>query len=230
MNTKLSIGGSLREVFTIYWAGARVLLLFALVLSVLTVWPELLVENAIGVVGGFVLATAGTVLFQGVAVRVVEDLRDGGRTRSATDLLRSVAPVALPLIGAGLLAFAGIMIGTMLFIVPGLILLTIWAVIAPAIVVERVGVFGSFGRSQSLIRENGVRVFAVILPLSLIAFAAPFAGLLATGGSSDIALGPVLVSTLALAIVMPLTGIVPAVLYFRLRAIEDWPRPLVPSE
>jgi len=229
VNTKLSVGGSLREVFTLYWAGARVLLLFALVLSVLTVWPELLVENVIGVLGGFFFGTAGTVLFQGVAVRAVEDLRDGGRTRSAIELLRSVATVALPLIGAGLLAFAGIMIGTMLFIVPGLILLTIWAVIAPAIVIERVGVFASFGRSQALIRENGVRVFAVILPLSLIAFAAPLVGLLLTG-SSDIALDSVLVSTAALAIVMPLMGIVPAVLYFRLRAIEDWPRPVSPSE
>jgi hypothetical protein len=228
VNTKLSIGGSLREVFAVYWAEARVLLLFAIAVSVLTVGPELLFKNAIGVVGGFFLATAATVLFQGVAASLVKDLRDGNGARSAIDLLRSVTPAALPLIGAGLLAFAGIMIGTVLLIVPGLILLTIWAVIAPAIVLERVGVFGSFGRSQSLIRENGMRVFAVILPLSLVVLGASFAGLLVSGDSSEITLGPALVSLAAATIAAPLTAIAPAVLYFRLRAIEDWPSPVAP--
>jgi hypothetical protein len=43
----------------------------------------------------------------------------------------------LPLIGAGLLSGIAIGIGMLLLLVPGLIRLTIWAVIAPVIVVER---------------------------------------------------------------------------------------------
>ena len=72
-----------------------------------------------------------------------------------------------PLIGAGILAGIGIAIGLILLIVPGLFLLTIWAVIAPVIVIERTGVFGSFGRSQQLVKGNGWQVFGVILIIFL---------------------------------------------------------------
>ena len=47
-----------------------------------------------------------------------------------------------------------------LLIVPGLILLTIWAVIAPVIVVERSGVIDAFRRSRELVprqRMAGLR-------------------------------------------------------------------------
>ena len=62
-------------------------------------------------------------------------------------------------------------IGFILLIVPGLILLTIWAVTAPVIVVERAGVFAAFGRSWELVKGNGWGVFAVILIAFLITVA-----------------------------------------------------------
>ena len=54
---------------------------------------------------------------------------------------------------------------------PGLILLTIWAVIAPAIVVEDKGVFEAFGRSRELVRGDGWQVFGAIMLAFLIVFA-----------------------------------------------------------
>ena len=51
-------------------------------------------------------------------------------------------------------------------IVPGLILITIWAVVAPSIVVEDKGVFEAFGRSRELVRGNGWKVFVAIISRS----------------------------------------------------------------
>ena len=54
----------------------------------------------------------------------------------------------MPLLVAGLLAGICIALGFVLLIVPGLVLLTIWAVIAPVIVIERTGALEAFGRSR----------------------------------------------------------------------------------
>jgi hypothetical protein len=70
-------------------------------------------------------------LYQGMVVGLVSDVQDGRRDSSIEDLVRATGPVVLPLIGAGLLAGIAIGIGFILLVVPGLILLTIWSVIAP---------------------------------------------------------------------------------------------------
>ena len=72
---------------------------------------------------------------RGVVVNLANDVQDGRRDSSAGDLVRSATPFILPLFGAGLLAGIGIGIGLILIVVPGLILATIWSVIAPVIVV-----------------------------------------------------------------------------------------------
>jgi len=52
--------------------------------------------------------------------------------------------------------------------VPGLWLITIWAVIVPVIVLENAGVFASFGRSQQLARGNGWHVFGTLVLVFII--------------------------------------------------------------
>jgi hypothetical protein len=98
----------------------------------------------------------------------VRDVQDGRRDSSVGQLIEATWPVVLPLIGAGILAGIGIAIGFLLLFVPGLILLTIWAVISPVIVVERSGVIDAFKRSQELVRGNGWQVFGVIFVVFLI--------------------------------------------------------------
>jgi hypothetical protein len=73
-----------------------------------------------------------------------------------------------PLILLGILAGIGIGIGIVLLIVPGLILLTLWALLAPVIVIERRTGTAAFGRSVELVRGNGFRVFGVIVVLIII--------------------------------------------------------------
>jgi hypothetical protein len=102
--------------------------------------------------GGVVAST----LYQGMVVSLVSDVQDGRRDHSVGELIEATWPVVLPLIVAGILAGLGIAFGfLLLLVIPGLFLLTIWAVIAPVIVVEHSGAVDAFGRSRELVKGNG---------------------------------------------------------------------------
>jgi hypothetical protein len=221
MNRKLDVGATFSEVFSIYRENAGVLLPVAfwlfLVVAILNGIAHsspflLLVASVVGI-------AAGT-LYQGTVVNLVRDVQDGRRDFSAGDLLSSATPFVLPLIGAGILAGLAIGIGLILLIVPGLILLTIWAVIAPVIVIEKSRVMASFGRSRELVRGNGWPVFGAIALAFLIVV---IGGIVFTAIAASIADGPLLrivFSALASTITAPVSALVAAVLYFRLRAFE----------
>src|SRR5581483_705690 len=59
-------------------------------------------------------------------------------------------------------------VGFVLFLVPGLIAMTRWSLIAPAIVLERRGPLQALRRSSELVRGDGFSVFVVVLAVSLI--------------------------------------------------------------
>jgi hypothetical protein len=221
MNQKLSVGDTLSEVFSIYRDNAGVLLPVAF-------WLFLIVAILDGIAGSslFLLLVSAVVgiaagtLYQGTVVNLVRDVQDGRRDFSAGELLRSATPFILPLIGAGILAGIAIGIGLFLLLVPGLFLLTIWAVIAPVIVVEKSPVMAAFGRSRELVRGNGWDVFGAIVVAFLIVIVG---GLVFGAIAASIADGPLLrivFSALASTITAPISALVAAVIYYRLRAIE----------
>lgn len=217
MKRELSVGDTLSEVFSIYGAHAGVLLPVAF-------WLFLAVAIVDGLVGAslallplvIVVSTIAATLYQGMVVGLVRDVQDGRRDSSVGELLGYAAPVLLPLIGAGLLSGLGIGVGFVLLVVPGLYLLTIWAVIAPVIVIERRPVFEAFGRSRQLVRGNGWPVFWVIAVAFLISLAG---GLIFGGIASSVADGPlvrIVFSALASTITAPIGALVAGVLYYRL--------------
>src|SRR5215213_4532844 len=230
MNRKISVGDTLNEVFSLYGAQAGVLLPIAF-------WLYLAVAILTGIAAGsfglLLLALiagviAGT-LYQGIVVSLVRDVEDGNRDSSMGDLVNQAMPFLGPLIGAGILAGFGIGIGLFLLIVPGLFLLTIWAVIAPAIVIERKGVIESFGRSRELVRGNGWPVFGVIIVAFLIASIGSFVFTAIAGAITDGAILRIVFSALASTITAPITALVAAVLYYRLLAIQGSAAPSPPS-
>ncbi|MDQ2630738.1 MAG: hypothetical protein M3Y75_07160 [Actinomycetota bacterium] len=224
MERKLKVGEVLNRSFAIYrdQAGVLIPVAFWLFLAVAIVEAVAAGDLLLGSLA-VVLSLAVSTLYQGMVVDLVNDVRDGRRDYSIGELMRSVAPVVGPLLGAGLLAGLGIVGGFFLLVVPGLYLLTIWAVIAPVIVVERRKVFDAFGRSRQLVRDNGWPVFWTVIVAFLITFAAAILFSAIAVSISDEPLLEIVLFTLASAFTAPIPALVAAVLYFRLREIKGEP-------
>jgi hypothetical protein len=164
---------------------------------------------------GLIVYIAAGVLYTGYVVKLVQDVRDGRRDHSVEELFESAAPYVVTLILNGILAAIGIGIGLALLIVPGLILITIWAVIAPAIVVEGAGVIEAFGRSRDLVRGNGWPVFGAIVIAYLIILVVSFV----TAGVGDAIaddVGLVILGTIGDILAAPILALVASALFFDL--------------
>src|SRR6476661_5495812 len=223
MTPKLDVGKVFNRIFELYTSQASVYLPAALILYL----PLALVTGAIlsGTGGLFLLLlllALGFVtafIYQGLVVRSVEDLQDGQRDFSIGELFRSVLPVLGMLIVVGIVGGIAIGIGFLLLIVPGVILVTIWAVVAPAVVIEGNG-FDAFGRSYQLTRGNFWQVLAVIVVLFVIQYIIQrIFG--AIGGGISNSLVPYAIFTLiGNVIVAPLTALASAVMYFELVGLQ----------
>lgn len=221
MNQKLDVGGTLSQIFSTYGAQAGVLLPVAFAIFVVVA-----IVNAI-IAGSFILFPLGlavsvvaATLYQGMVVGLVRDVQDGRRDSSVQDLLDAAWPVVLPLIGVGIVAGICIGIGFLLFVIPGLILVTIWAVIAPVIVVEHSGVFGALGRSREIVRGNGWQVFGVIFVVFIItAVASVVLGAIGAAISDSIGMR-ILVNLIASTLTAPIAALAAATIYFRLLALK----------
>ena len=226
MERKIRVGETLGEAFSIYRDQAGVLLPVAFWLFLAVGIVEALAGGDVGLsLIVTVLSLAVSTLYQGMVVDLVKDVRDGRRDHSVGELMRSVMPVVAPLLGAGILAGFGIVGGFFLLVVPGLYLLTIWAVIAPVIVVERLGVFDAFGRSRQLVRDNGWPVLWTVVVAFLITIVATVLFAAIAVSLSDGPLLEIVLFTLASTFTVPIPALVAAVLYFRLREIKGEPQP-----
>ena len=210
---QISVGSVVSRIWEIYRSQPAVLIGTALILYGLEFIVLLLVPGA-GIAIG-ILFWALSILYQGMVVELVRDVQDGRRDHSVADLLRSVEPVLLPLIGVSILFAIGLLIGFLLFIVPGLFLLVIWAVVAPVTVLETPGVFRAFGRSRELVRGHGWTVFGVIV---LVVVAVIVVSLLISLLTLSLgSVGRALVQWLVSSAVAPLAALSASVLYFALR-------------
>jgi hypothetical protein len=174
----------------------------------------------LGVILGVIISFVGWYWLQGALIEAVRDVRDGRADLSVSETFSRVQPRLGSIIGAGILLGLAIGIGLLLLIVPGLILLTIWIAVIPAIVLEQRGIGESFGRSRELVRGNGWNVFGVIvltillllgvsivLNLILLPLADWLAGLIGQLVSS-VVIGPFVVTIWTL-------------VYYRLKGLEE---------
>jgi hypothetical protein len=223
MNEKLDIGAVLQRIFETYRSQFTLLLSAALVVFL----PVALLTGVILSGGGLVLILLVGLLilvasfwYQGMVVEAARDMLDGRRDHTLGSLFSSVTPVVGPLLAAGLLAGIAITIGTALLLIPGLFLRTIWAVLAPAVVLERRRVFAAFGRSRELVRGHGWQVFGVILVVFLLEWSTSLVSR-AIGSDSDAIYAVIeLVRTVLLA---PVAGLAAAILYFELKRLHGQP-------
>jgi hypothetical protein len=209
----INSGAVLRRIWQIYRDQIVVLVGTAAILFGLDFVAYLLLRGASIAVTILVLVL--NTLYQGMVVKLVQDIQDGRRDNSVGELLRSVEPVLLPLIGVSLLFAIGVAIGFILVIIPGLILLVIWSVVAPVTVLERPGVFAAFGRSRELVRGNGWAVFGVIVLVYLVVLILGALAGYATSGLGS--LGEALVQWAVSSAIAPISALSASVLYFALR-------------
>lgn len=217
---KLDTAGAFDRIFALYRSQFAVLMGTALVIFV-----------PIGILGGIVassgsvflafvvlgLSLIGSALYTGAVVEAVNDMRDGRRDFSVGDLLQAASPFILPLIAAGFLYGVMVVVGLILLIVPGLVFLTWFSLYAPAIVIERRGIFDAFTRSRDLIRGNGWRVFGVLIVAVLIqSVVQNLLQRIALGAGNSAVLFTIL-TTVASVITAPIISLAVSVLYFQLR-------------
>jgi ABC-type multidrug transport system fused ATPase/permease subunit len=227
MNQKLDVARVFERIFEIYKDQFTLLIPTALVVFVpVAIVSGIIYAGGVTIFGGLLvaaIATIATYWFQGMVVEAARDILDGRRDHSIGSLLSSVTPVLGPLIVAGILAGIGIGIGLLLIIVPGLFLLTIWAVIAPVIVIERKGAIDSFGRSREIVRGNGWQVFGVIVVLFLVQFIVSAVIQAIVNGVSDSFVGFSIGDLITRLLVAPLTALAASVLFFELKAMRGEP-------
>lgn len=222
----MSIGAVLDEAWTLFTRFfLRFFVLALVVFAVVNLLFALIVEAISADNGGRALwlailgiatAVIGTTWLQGAFVYAVQDARDGSFDATLGQVFSRVSPSILPLLIAGLLAGLGIVAGLILLIVPGLFLMTIWAVIAPVIVLERRPALAAFGRSRELVRGHGWTVFGIVIITGLLTGIA--SSVLQAAFSFLPRFLEILVGgTIAQAIVAPFSAIALAITYFRLR-------------
>jgi hypothetical protein len=114
--------------------------------------------------GGFA-AMLGEAIYAGMVAGIVVADRER-RRRRLTETLRELPYGRL--LAVDLLAAAVILVGLLALIVPGLVFIAWFALVAPAVEIERVGVIEAFRRSRELVRGRTWFVLALVLPILIV--------------------------------------------------------------
>jgi len=160
----------------------------------------------------------GAVFYSGI-VAAGEERRRSGVRHGFADVARNLPYRTLIL--ADFLLFVVTAAGFIALIIPGLIVITWFALIAPVIEMEGLGVRAAFGRSRALVRPHFRRVAAVVIPLAFLQ-----AGLESGGDSLGHSLlgqgylGNWLAALLANLLASPLYALTVLALYFETTARE----------
>lgn len=219
---RLGIGEVLGQAWSLYTRNSgRLIAVAAIVFGFLS-----LVQAAIDSSGQrALLAVAagvtilGALWLQGALVVVVEDIRDGKVDLTIREVFRRVEPRLWTLLAVGLIAAIGVAGGLILFIIPGLVLLTFWSVTVPAVILENRGVVDAFRRSMRLVSGDAWRVFAIVL--ITVAFATIIATVIIVVLSPLPRFFDIYVSgVVANSITMPFVALAWTVMFYDLRAAK----------
>jgi hypothetical protein len=224
MTEKLDIGRVFNAIIDIYRQRLGVLLTVSFAFALVNGILGAVFQDALPFILGYPLRTAVNyvivTIFAALVIQIVVDIREGRGQRTAGDLFSAITPALVNLLLLGILYGLGVGFGLLLLIVPGLYLLTIWAVAAPVVLVERQDAIVSLRRSRELVAGNGWQVFGVLFALFLLSFvvAIIIVGLLAVAlGLVGAIIGAIIVGTF----LQPLDALARAVMYFELTRINQ---------
>src|SRR6266508_3646115 len=170
--------GVIGEAWALYKRHWRHLLTFSFAVYVTVAVIGALLTAALTWLGAILAAFVSLVAvfwLQAALVKAVDDVRDGRADLSLGETFAAAREHLGAVVVAGILAAIGIVLGLILLIVPGLVLMTWWAVIVPTIVLENRRAGKSFTRSRELVRGYGWGLFFLIMRVLLIFTLFPYA-------------------------------------------------------
>jgi hypothetical protein len=185
----------------------------------------LVAGSVIGLVVSILLQSIGAGLLMPIVGRAVL-----GQRLTAGEWWAACRPRLLPLIGLVIAFTAAWIAGFFLLVVPAVFIYVVWSLATPVMMLERRGVIDSLKRSYALVRGSFWRVFGILLLATIVAnvvgsvVSTPFAfvgafldGSFTTTPGAGLPLWSLALSTvgslLGIAIVMPFTAGVTALLY-----------------
>lgn len=118
------------------------------------------------VIGGLGAVITASILQGALVFGTVQDL-NGMRPRIG-ECLATGLRAFLPLLAVSILFTLAVAGGSLLLIVPGIMIACAWCVVVPALVADRTTIGGAFGRSAELTRGNRWRIFGLFLLIMLI--------------------------------------------------------------
>ena len=173
----------------------------------------------------FVVESLAFYLYVAYAERLTSEARRSPEPISVLRVLRNLflaAPVVPIVAVASLAAIALPTASASLLVIPGIWVMARWSLFAPVIVSELLGPLAALRRSNELVRGNFELVFltaafAVVLEEAL-ADAGMLGGLALTGSDTW---GEWLEGSVATVVILPVTSFATALVYGRLRLVED---------
>jgi hypothetical protein len=162
------VGEAWRLFLSRFW---RTLVLVVLLLAPLELLVALLDPDLSSVAHGWwiwvgVSAAVTLTAFPWVIGAVVHDA--AAQDRTPTDAYKATASHLPDLVVSAVVTTAGILLATLAFVVPGLLLMARWALVVPLIVLERASWREALARSNELIRGRTWSVVAIFVLLTLI--------------------------------------------------------------
>jgi hypothetical protein len=174
----------------------------------------------VGAILGAFISLVALFWLQAALVKAVDDVRDGRADLSLRETFAAAEQRLGPVLVAGVLAAIGIIVGLILLVVPGLILMTLWAVIIPVVVIEGRTAGESFARSRELVRGYGWSVFGVIVIVILLLIGFQIVLSLLLSPLADWLRGFVS-QIISGTLTAPFIAVVLTLLYFRLRDAKE---------
>jgi hypothetical protein len=172
-----------------------------------------------GAVATLTLALVGallvTPLVSALHINALVVIGEGQRPKLLEVAVRGVR--VLPVVAAAeIVAGIGTLLGFVAFIVPGVILLIRWAVVAQTAALERVDWLGALRRSAELTAGNSMHVLGVIVIVAVVDEVLESVGGALVGASANVT--QVLIVIAVETITLSFAALTAAMLYFDLRA------------
>jgi Membrane domain of glycerophosphoryl diester phosphodiesterase len=237
---QFSIGSVLSSSFGVYARNFVSFTVLGLIIGVVNLAFELLfaadpaaaaaetVDYVPIIVGFLISVLVGGLTQAAVIYGTFQDMR-GSKAGLGDCIVRGLSAV-VPVIVASIIYSLAVFIGSLLLVIPGIIIIVLWWLYVPAIVVERKSIFESFGRSAELTKGRrwqilglGLVIFVLLLIIfSVIGFVLFGAMMESPGGElAEVPLWVTILNYAISAIVTVFLAVVTAVSYYYLRAEKE---------